>query len=433
MKTFTRWLLALLLIATPTLALVEWASANTELVPAARLVAPYWDIAGSRSTLIMLTNVAATVDLLTSPTPGAPQPARGVHVEFYDKTCVRQDMTVDLSGGDLDQLDLKALGIALPSGQGWVDMDVRAGDAQRSKDSIQCNVLIGTVVNSDSAGDFAVAYPMASVIGSSTASFPAVGKPCSSTYVGDTIGTHNVNNAATGWTGRYEPFPSRLFVPFFFAEGGPLGQTSQVVIAAPADGNWYNSTGGGSGEAPGQLLPGLSLPVSQAGWLMSGTALFYDACENKVSRSFGGHWINNKLSDAIVAGGAGLNLGSAASQSFPWTHPGLACDNQVNFPSADDDSAGAGKGASIGWLDVPNTGVSDSSVIWPRGMVGILIQNTTIGKKEGDVIRLYGDPFASGSGRGSTDSVGITPCAGAASCPRPYSLVDRVVHTDLNP
>lgn len=403
MKTFTRWLLALLLVATPMLLLVERASANTELVPASRLVAPYWDISGSRTTLFMLTNVSKTVDLLTIP-PGA-QPARGVHIEFYDKTCVRQDITDDLSAGDVDQLDIKTKGTALPSNFGWADLDVRVLDAQRDKDSIQCNVLLGVVVNADSAGDFAVSYPMAADIGSSTATSAV---PCSSTVAGASIVTHNQNGTAVTWSGVYEPFPGRVFVPFFFAEGGPAGMKSQLIVAAPADGNWYNFATGlttlGTGESPGQALAGLATPPSKVGWLMDGTALFFDGCENKESRSFGGHYIDAALSDITL-------LGSKAVQEFPWTHPGIDCHHQAFFPSVDDDSGSPG--AFVGWVDLPNTLADNSTAAHPRGMVGILIQNTTIGKKEGDVVRLWGDP--SYGGRDAH-----------------YGLVDDVSHSDLN-
>jgi hypothetical protein len=408
MKTFTRWLLALMLVATPILALVEWASANTELVPASRLVAPYWDVTANRSTLFLLTNASKSVDLLTVPT-GA-QAARGVHVEFYDKTCVRQDLVVDLSAGDVDQLDLKVLGTpALVSNVGWADIDVRLGDGQRDKDSIQCNVLLGVVVNADSAGDFAIAYPMASSIGSAQTGLLGT-RACTDTLAGDTIVTHESNGGATSWAGVYEPFPSRVFVPFFFAEGGAtLGMTSQLVIAAPTDGNWADTevcAGAPAvctrGESPGQNLPGLPGPAKQ-GYLMDGTALFWDGCENKESRSFGGHYITDALS-------VGTLLGPKAKQDWPWNTPGPSCkgNGPSFFPSVDDDYSGA----FVGWVDLPNV-LADSTGAGPRGMVGILIQNTTIGKKEGDVVRLWGDP-ADGGRNGA------------------YSQVDNVTHNDLD-
>jgi len=304
-----------------------------------------------------------------------------------------------LSAGDIDQLDLKSQpnlvgDPSLPSGQGWVDIDVRVKDAQRDQDSIQCNVLLGTVVITDSAGDFAIAYPAASGIGSSGLETKLPEIPC---YL-NTIVTHDSNGKAVNWTGRYEPFPSRVFVPFYFAEGGPPGLKSQLVIAAPADGNWFSPFGpsaAGEGESPGQDLG--------TGSLMNGTALVYDGCENKESQSFAGHWINGSLS--------GL-FGPKVNQAFPWKTPGPECKSVAFFPSADDDYSGA----FVGWIDMPNT-LSDSSSItggvptFPRGMVGLLIENTLT--LVGDAIRLWGDP-ADGGRDGE------------------YSLVDEVSHADLD-
>jgi hypothetical protein len=300
-----------------------------------------------------------------------------------------------LSAGDIDQLDLKSqpdlrLDPNLPSGQGWADIDVRENDAQRQRDSIQCNVLVGTVVIVDSAADFAIAYPAASSIGSSWEEeklFPCFDR---------TIVTHDTNGKAVNWSGRYEPFPSRVFVAAYFAEGGPLDVKSQLVIAAPADGNWFVGQVAGEGESPGQDLG--------TGSLMSGTALVFDGCENKESQSFSGHWINNSLS--------GL-FGPKVNQAFPWKSPGVNCKAPANFPSTDDDYSGA----FVGWVDLPNTladssGTASGAGPFPRGMAGLLIEWTTIGSKAGDATRLWGDPFD--GGRDGT-----------------YSLVDDVIHDDL--
>jgi hypothetical protein len=365
--------------------------------------------------LFLLTNVSKSQDL----TSIIGFPFRGVHVEFYDKTCTRANIEVFLSAGDVDQINIKALGTQTANGQGWADIDVRAGTAQTDEDSLQCNVLLGEVVTADSAGDFAVAYPMASSIGSSNKRGGLI--DCDSTIV-----HHDSNGSATDWHGRYEPFPSRVFVPFFFAEGGPLGMKSQLVLAAPADGNWYDADAAGgncnpggatgvcaNGESPGQDLG--------RGDLMAGTAIFFDGCENQESRPFGGHWINSPLSDITL-------LGAKADQGWPWTADVLckigAPAAGGTFPHVDGDY----QGAFVGWVDLPNT-LPDSSAklhgasggdFWngpnkyPRGMVGVLIQNTTIGKKEGDAVRLWGDP--SDGGRGDRE---------------PYSSVDEVDHSDL--
>lgn len=394
MRKFTQCLLVLLLAATPLVAVIETASANTELVPAARLVAPYFDVSGNRSTLLLLTNASKNVDLIST-AAGASFPVtnaspKGLHLEFYDKGCNRTDRTWDLSAGDVDQLDLRKSPTDftndpfIVSKQGFIDIDVRAGDAQRDKNSLQLNVLMGTVVISDSGSDFAIAYPMASSIG------------ISNTGAGGTIVTNDSNGTAIAWTGRYEGFPSRVFVPFYFAEGGPTSTTSQLVIAAPTDGNWANT---GVGESPGQSLG--------TGALMTGTALLFDACENKTSGFITSHWINSSLSSLF-----GVN----ATQVVWNTTKGAACKGSSNFPSVDEAS-----GAFIGWVDYPNVLASANG--FARGLVGLFIQGAG---KQGDTTRLWGDP--SGGGVGLTADY---PAAATAATSG-YSLINKVTHNDLN-
>lgn len=410
MRKFTQCLLGLLLVATPLVAAIETASANTELVPAARLVAPYFDVSGSRRTLVMLTNASNYIDLITTST-GATLATfpKGVHIEFYDKNCNRTDRTVDLSASDVDQLDLAKVPTDLTqdpfivSKQGFIDLDVRAFDAQRDKPGIALNVLMGTVVISDFSSDFSVAYPMASslfgfAVGHPDSSadlalaFPAAASvPTGSSGIGHVGVTHDANGKATGWGSGYEPFPSRVFVPFYFAEGGPLSTASQLVIAAPADGNW---DGSGLGESPGQALPGVTIG-SVTGALMDGTALLFDGCENKLSGQITSHWVNETL---------GARWGVNVNQSSWKTTLGANCKGSVNFPAVDEAS-----GAFVGWIDYPN--VALSSVLKPRGMVGVLIESAVIsGKGHGDLTRLWGDP---------TNRV-----------PK-YSFVDFVPHDDL--
>ena len=367
MKTFTRWLLALLVVAAPVMMMVHSASANTELVPAARLVAPYWDVTPGRSTLLLLTNVSDHINLQGTGTDGA------VHLEFYDKTCSRTDLPIHLSPSDIDQLDLKSGATdlreraLLPSGIGWVDIDVRTGDGSRGRDSLQWNVLLGTVVISDTAGDFALAYPMAANIGSSRYG------------VGNTIVERNSDGSgtATFWHGKYEPYPSRVFVAAFFAEGGPLSTASQLVIAGPADGNWPGGFGNTGGEAPGQGLGGATTNLIQS------HVLIWDGCENFQSSDLTGHYIDKSLS--------GL-FGSTPINQATWRNPGRSCKNPANFPSVDADT----EGAFVGWIEIPNAILSGHDADVARGLVGILIQSVKVGStiEQGDVSRLWGDPCA---------------------------------------
>lgn len=411
MKMFTRCLLGLLLGATPLMAAIETASANTELVPAARLVAPYFDVSGSRRTLLMLTNASKTIDLITTQNGATFETSnKGVHIEFYDKNCNRTDRTVDLSASDIDQLDLAKVPTDLTQDpiiankQGFIDIDVRTGDAQRDKPGIALNVLMGTVVISDFASDWAIAYPMASSLAGWLPFHPdadfALAVPEAAAIltgangIGHRVVTGDSNGKATGWGSGYEPFPSRVFVPFYFAEGGPLGTASQLVIAAPADGNW-DGLGSAGAERPGQAL-GTDL--------MSGTALLFDGCENKTSAFITSHWINNSLGNIF-----GVNV----NQSSWKTALGAACKGSANFPSVDENSV---PGAFIGWIDYPNS--LSSGLGKPRGMVGLLIESVSVGNKMGDATRLWGDPHD--GGREPVGAIGK------------YSFVDFVPHNDLD-
>lgn len=367
MKTFTRWLLALLLVATPMLVALQFASANTELVPSSRLVAPYYDISGSRSTFYLLTNVSTT-NLINN----AVGSAGAVHVEFYDKTCTRNDTTVDLSPGDIDQLNVVA-GI-LPSGstRGFSDIDVRASNASLADStSVRVNALLGEVVITDSAADFALSYPMAASLGSSAAS-----------AVGSTIVTRGTDARALAWTGRYEPFPTRLFVPGFYAEGGTgAGAILNTILAvvSPADGFWYGGTSD-VGEAPGQPLAG------PAGTFLIDApgVLVWDGCEHNTSKT---------LQDHAVIDSLGNLFGTSVNRTlFPWVSP---CG--ATFAGVDERS-----GNPVGWIDIPNSSTSRSQTAAGsatnsgrvRGLVGVLFESTTVASTApiagGDVARLWG-------------------------------------------
>jgi hypothetical protein len=378
-----------MLAVAPLVAAVGTASANTELVPAARLAIPYWDISAGRNTLLLLTNVSRAVDLRGAAFHGE------VHIEWYNKDCSRTDIPVQLSPEDIDQLNLSNPATNLPGTQGYADIDVR-NVASNVGTSLQYNVLLGTVVVSDSVSDFVIAYPAASDIGSS------------STGVGGNIVTRNIDGSgrALVWTGSYEPFPSRVFVPMFFAEGGPTNTQSLLAIAALPNGNWGQ---GALGEAPGQdvttFVPGG--PASTT--LISANTQVYDGCENRQSKPISGHYILGSL---------GSLFGPNVTQTPPWKNilPN-DCHGAQNFPHVDEFS-----GASVGWIDIPNTtdpSIGDSGDEFDRGMVGVLIENAdSIGPspatQQGDVTRLWGDPAAGFRG-------GV------------YTNVDGVSHCDINP
>lgn len=432
MKSFRKAVIAAMLAVSPVLAAgAAWA--NTELVPGSRLVAPYWDISGDRYTLMLITNVSTRANLIknpatlpatvcalggvtTSTTPGVGVTTNtcGVHLEFYDKTCTNVDLTIDLSKTDIDQLDLRNdsdLGNvkSLPSGLGWMDADVRraiSGSGHTSP-GVQANVLLGTVIISDSGSDFAVAYPMASSIGSAGAG------------IGGDIVTRASTGNADAWSGTYESFPSRVFVPMFFAEGSNRGLTfsSTLAIAGPAQA----ITGG---EAPGQDLGGVGT-ISGVPFYTNPSPLIdadvdvYDACENSASDHRKDHYVFGTL-DALFSATV------TAPYNTTCTYPAVDLDRGVPVAST----------FQGGWIDIRNDlafgrptsgGVVGTTNFYPRGLVGVLVQESADSTHHtGDAVRLSGDCAA---GAGLTTDTRVS----GIGCRPDYSLVNGVGHSDILP
>jgi hypothetical protein len=377
MRNVTRWLLAGALTLTPLAGVVGTASANTELVPAARLVAPYWDVRGGVDTFLMLTNVSGH-DLQT--------PNEGIHLEFYDKTCARVNETIDLSAGDIDQLQLTVKPLlkgVLASDFGWVDIDVRDDDAAQNDPSLELNYLVGTVIVVDAAKDFAIAYPMASSIGSSVNGWHG------------TIVTRDsaTTGAALAWNGTYEPYPSRLFVPMFLADGtdaasGQVFSTS-LYVAPVANGNWAGPSVGPAvnGEAPGQAVGTETACSSGLGTCALDLAIvIWDGCEENVSAPKKAHYFQGTLTGLFTA---------QRMDRVNWT--AAKCDPSHlvgNYAGLDEYSGGP-----TGWIDIINsTGetTTDESP-FKRGMVGVLVGTViNTGNQFGDATRLWGDPEFSG-------------------------------------
>ena len=425
MKSFRGIAAATMLAIGPALA-AGTAWANTELVPAARLVAPYWDISGDRSTLMLIANVSRRANLVKTAdigqlsgtcnldTPSGPVGVPGttcaVHLEFYDKTCDNIDLTIDLTKQDIDQLDLKTdsdLGgvRGLASKKGWVDIDVRRAisGSGHTNTSVQANVLVGTVVITDTGSDFAVAYPMASNIGSSDRS-------------GDGAASYDIvsrdgQGDANVWTGTFESFPARVYVPMFFAEGAHDGTTfsSTLAIAGPAQSIRF-------GEAPGQdLEDDKTTPGIDEGILIDAEVDVVDACENPQSDDLLDHYIIGTLDELFTN-----------QVSAPY---GNACGT---YPAGDVDRKTTGYFQG-GFIDIANNalalswsgGVSGSQgspeYDIERGLVGVLVQHTP---SRGDATRLWGECSYGTDGRGGVAEFG---------CRESYSLVDDVTHRDLRP
>ena len=436
MKSFGRIAIAAMLAIVPMVAAAT-AWANTELVPGSRLVAPYWDISDDRSTLLFLTNASRKANLVVGADIGQlngpcnlgggvalPGSNCGVHLEFYDKTCVNINLTIDLSKQDIDQIDLGNTNTTsgdsdiqgvrgLPSHKGWVDIDVRraigSNGSGHSSPGVQANVLLGTVIITDSGSDFAIAYPMASSQGSANSGGSGV--------TARDIVTRTNSGTANVWSGGYESFPARVFVPMFFAEGNNHGAVFQsaLAIAGPAQ-----SIAGG--EAPGQNLVDINGTVIDESILIDAFVDVLDACEKAESDHIIFHWVFGAL-----------NVGgheSATDTSFVFTQQlrepyGTVCGT---YPAGDVDRVPGAAAFHGGFIDLQNTALGNNfangalqnpATNIERGLVGVLVQNTPT---RGDATRLWGDCSYGTNGDGGVASSG---------CRREYSLVGSISHDDL--
>ncbi len=467
MRSLFRGILGTVAAAALVVGMVVPAFANTNLVPASRLIAPFFDISSGRDTFYLLTNVSNIVNLnqvTFTDAIGNTLGPWGVHLEHYGQSCGRVDESDRLTPSDIDQFDLgvstssivassigagQAIGPVTASatqsgvaGRGWSDIDVRFGSGTlTSSTSIQANVLMGTVVITDSVADFALAYPMASIIGTNYGANTSGGFG----GIGGAIVTRGAFGFATNWSGRYEPLPARLLVPAFFAEGtdssGPnAGQlfSAFLAIAGPPDGNW---SGSGNGEAPGQQTSSTAIANLALNFII------FDGCEVNFSTNLVSHYLNNFYA----------NLFGGTTNRSTWST--AKCG--VAFGGRDELS-----GQAVGWMDITQNNVSagvgsscttfptssatlaspGTGVCQPRGLVGITIENvsgTGIVKGLGDVTRLWGDasPWGAvagafafnakcvGTSGGSTQvAFGGSNAQGPLNCF--YSLVDRVNHND---
>jgi hypothetical protein len=429
MKSFRKVAIAAMLAASPVLA-VGAAWANTELVPGSRLVAPYWDISGDRGTLLFLTNVSRKANLQKNADIGQLNgtcniggggvgqvgSSCAVHLEFYDKTCDNINLTVDLSKQDIDQIDILTDsdmgGVrGLASGLGWVDIDIRRAitGSGHTNTSVRANVLLGTVLISDSGSDFAVAYPMAASQGSSDAgSAPA----------NLDIVTRDGQGDANVWSGAFESFPARVYVPMFFAEGLNYTQnfTSTLAVAGPAQAIRF-------GEAPGQdLEDDLSTGSIDESILIDAEVDVVDACENAQSDDLVNHYIFGTLDELFT-------------NQVTAPYNGTGTIGTCVYPSGDVDRKASGFFQG-GFIDIANNAIAHSWIggvdVGPgggneieRGLVGVLVQQaTTATTFRGDATRLWGDCAYGTNGAGGNADPG---------CRRSFSLVEDVSHSDILP
>ena len=179
-KVWSHWQLIVLVLVGVAMGPDVTAGAGTELVPAARLLFPYYDVRPGIATILLLTNVSET-----------PVTAR---LTFYDQTCLTTGSTVSLTPKGIATLDLTRLfgdGATEAFTQGFVDVEA----AQNS--------LVGVASILNLMEDWAVSYHAAS--------------------------SRRLHGAVP-----FEPFSSRLALSGFFAQvGGPRRLDGLLILVAP--------------------------------------------------------------------------------------------------------------------------------------------------------------------------------------------------------
>ncbi|MBI4381917.1 MAG: hypothetical protein HY574_12105 [candidate division NC10 bacterium] len=362
--------------------LATGAGANTELVPGTRIVFPFFDISTGHSTFLLLHNTAS----LTAT----------VQLALYGQGSGKQDFFLTLTGKDTDQFDV---GLQVPggaatfpgvagntsqtnvAGRGWVDVFVVAG-ASTGSAIVQRNVLAGSAIVVNLAGDFAFAYPGAA-------------SQCQSDVgTGGAVVTRLAGSGLAGvWTGQCEQYPSTLFLPGYLAEdlestpSPPL--TAFLVLAGPSDAN--------KKEAPGQDLDGAS--ASLVSIQMPGEGANVDGCGIGSGITIApAHLVNGRISTVNTQSGSGFrrtNFSPPPGGLCPGSG-GPFADELSNSPIAamklrnDIDTP-----TSAATGPVPNTNFTGPNgfdlTARKRGMVGVVFGSATDGGlKLGDTIRLWG-------------------------------------------
>lgn len=394
------------------------ALANTELVPASRIVFPYIDISSGRETFLLLTNTGTETVFL--------------HLEFYSQKCDRQDTSTKLTRKDLSVVVVSQVSsVASPNfllgvagnpavtkqqnvfGIGWLDVDVRAncGGNLRGCDGLQYNGVLGTAVVIDVNRDFAFAYPGAAAQGSSEGS-------CSLC----TIVEREPDGTVSNWIGTYETYPSTIFIPAYFAETActpDADLAAFLAIAGPADA-WRKE---GPGDDLGQTTGATALVRTQAN--------LYDGAENSDSDEANAHYVNGQLCNVYDA--------SALRGQYDVVPP-FSINTPGAYATADDFQ---GQINTVGWIEIFSGQRSRFGAASPaglpnnpffsngnnfddsqrnRGLVAVLFEvqdeTITIGEPPvtgavhiGDAIRGWGDPATQIDWPcfGTESTVGIAP------------------------
>lgn len=239
-----------------TLAVPTPASANSELHPGGRLFFPAWDVRGARLSFMIITRLSlfaadqnqdggyARTDSFyrtdnnclpghTTAFPGAIATTGGpfsglagrgtlvddVHLEWYGKSCEKDDEVLKMSCADIDLIFLSSANLSqhyqdsFQDLQGALDVHfIINGSGTNFTQRVLENSLLGMGVIVDPTEGWALAYPAAAA---------------KATYCGACVVLDG------GTPVGYEPFPVEVFIPFVFADDSQGGIQNLLYLWGP--------------------------------------------------------------------------------------------------------------------------------------------------------------------------------------------------------
>jgi hypothetical protein len=385
------------------------AFANEELHPGSRLFFPYWDVTGNRITFIIITRLAlfptdqgaSNYSTANNCKPGHttafPFPALNgsnnnavddVHLEWYGKTCNKDNELLHMSCADVDLIFLSAG--TLPNHYapgdttiGSLDVHFVINGSNNPILRVDENSLMGNAVIVDPDGGWAAAYPAAAA------------KSTHCAVCGDLDGGTDVG---------YEPYPLEVFLPFALVDDsqGPLSNILALWAPTFFPGNDMPSTFGIQWDwydGRERRFPGSQGRHSFVASLKSLDPIH--STNNTPETWTCGHSTSAGIAENDGFARAGIdpqNCGTTSTGDS--THPSDELDNQTSTPlswwdfNKSSDSVGPFEfytgfsqarrglvGVNITEVDsvpVPHLGVADTTRLWhkdpcevaPRGTVG---------------------------------------------------------------
>lgn len=368
------------------MALPAPASANQELHPGGRLFFPAWDVRGARLSFLIITRLAmfpadqsadGVVDSSYSPenncrpghsvynpSTGPPSATDDVHLEFYGKSCEKDNEVLKMSCADVDLIFLSAGNLdkhyndTKNDQQGALDVHFII-NGSNFKDRVIENSLMGSGVIADPTEGWALAYPAAAA------------KATSCDFCADADGGTPVG---------YEPFPVEVFIPWALADDSQGGIENLLYLWAPT------------------FFPGYGMPLEFGiNWL------WWDGRERRFTNSSGRHaFVDNLKNMDPLFKNSTFTCGHTTSATVAENDgdPSIGgCTAEGTHTSDAGQTVATGfTSTAIGWWDILKVDETPtpfpffpwSAINQVRGMVGV-VAATVPGDADGngDAIRLW--------------------------------------------